>query len=136
MLMRSFKHIDNEDFYPKEYEHVEYSEVFRATKNINDLSVIDFLPSSIEYANQFKTFTRKFVQSDYSVSVFTDLDALKATVKRFPSLDAKTKAYAKGFTTINRGISHKENSNHHVNYFLYDYELNSPKNDFSVIEVR
>ena len=81
--MSSFKHIDNEDFYPKECEHVEYSVVFRATKNISDLSVIDFLPSSVEYKNQIKTFTRKLVQSDYSVSVFTDLDALKATVKGF-----------------------------------------------------
>ena len=45
-------------------------------------------------------------------------------------------AYAKGFTSIKRGISFKEDSKHHVEYFLYDYENNSPKDDFIIVEVR
>lgn len=134
--MNNFKHISDPAFYPKECDHFDHPVVYRAVKNTDVLCVSDFLPSSIENLNQLKTFKRKLVQSDYSVSVFTDLDALKKTVTKYPSLDAKTKAYAKGFTTIDRGISYKENSDHHVNYFLYDYELNSPKDDFSVIEVR
>lgn len=134
--MSRFKHINDTDLYPKECEHIDYSVVYRATKNTDILCVNDFLPSSIENRNQIKTFKRKLVQSDYSVSVFTDLDALKKTVKKYPTLNAKTKAYAKGFTTKIRGISCKENINHHVDYYLYDYEFNSPKDDFSVIEVR
>lgn len=30
----------------------------------------------------------------------------------------------------------EENKQHHVEYFLYDYENNSPKDDFVIVEVR
>lgn len=122
--------------YPKESQHVEHAEVYRATKSSDCLKVDDFLPSNIEYKNQRDTFRGQINQPFYSVSVFTDLDSLKKKVESFPALDGKIGAYAKGFTTIKRGISFKENSDHHVNYFLYDYENNSPKDDFQIIEVR
>lgn len=133
--MSKFKHIDNEDMCPNESQHVEYSEVYRATKNSAELKVEDFLPWNVEHANQMKTFKKQFKQPEYGLSVFTDLVSLKTKVASVPALGESTKAYAKGFTTIKRGISLKEKK-HHVEYFLYDYEYNSPKDDFQIVEVR
>ena len=82
-----------------------------------------------------KTFKKQFKQPEYGLSVFTDLGSLKTKVASVPALGESTKAYAKGFTTIKRGISLKEKK-HHVEYFLYDYEYNSPKDDFQIVEVR
>ncbi|MBR1855398.1 MAG: hypothetical protein IJ794_20025 [Lachnospiraceae bacterium] len=134
--MGKFKHIDNEDMCPDISQHVEYAEVYRATKSDDELHVEDFLPWNIEHTNQRKTFKNQFKQSQYGLSVFTDLGSLKNTVERFPALSDSINAYAKGFTTITRGISLKENAMHHVEYFLYDYEYNSPKDDFEIVEVR
>ena len=134
--MGKFKHIDNEDMCPDESQHVEYAEIFRATKSITELHVEDFLPWNVEHANQMKTFKNQFSQPNFGVSLSTDLDSLKETILRYPALDASINSYSKGFTTIKRRISLKENSNHHVDYFLYDYELNSPKDDFMIVEVR
>lgn len=131
-----FKHIDNRDMFPDEGQHIEYSEVYRAVKSIDILGVQDFLPWNIEHANQKKTFKKQFKQPAYGMSVFTELAALKDKVSKIPSLNESTNAYAKGFTTIKRGISLKEDYNHHVEYFLYDYECNSPKDDFRIVEVR
>ena len=133
--MSRFLHIDNDDMCPDESQHVEYAEVYRATKNIDVLKVEDFLPWNIEHANQRKTFKNQFKQPEYGLSVFTDLSTLKKKVNSIPSLDASTNSYARGFTTIKRGISLKE-KNHHVEYFLYDYLENSPKDDFRIVEVR
>ncbi len=134
--MNKFKHINDASLCPTESQHVEYAEVYRATKNSDILSVNDFLPWNVEYANQKKTFKHHFRQPNYGMSVFTKLDSLKNTIEIYPTLKESIKAYAKGFTTIKRGISLKENNAHHVDYFLYDYECNSPKDDFSIIEVR
>ena len=57
------------------------------------------------------------------------------TCTRYICSEERSEAYAKGFTTIKRGISLKEKK-HHVEYFLYDYEYNSPKDDFQIVEVR
>ena len=134
-IVGKFKHIDNDDMCPDESQHVEYAEVYRATKNTEILGVEDFLPWNVEYANQNKTFKRQFKKPEYGLSVFTNLDSLKDTVERIPALAERTNAYAKGFTTIKRGISLKEDKKHHVEYYLYDYENNSPKDDFEIIEV-
>lgn len=91
---------------------------------------------NIEHPNQMKTFKKLFHQPSYGLSIFTDLKALKNTVEKVPSLNETTVAYAKGFSTIARGISLKENAKHHVEYFWYDYEFNSPKADFGIVEVR
>lgn len=131
-----FKHIDNKDMCPDESQHVEYAEVYRAVKSTNILEVQDFLPWNIEHANQKKTFRKQFTQPEYGMSVFTDFEAMKSIVARIPTLNESTNAYAKGFTSIKRGISLQENKNHHVEYFLYDYENNSPKDDFKIVEVR
>ena len=133
--MEQFKHIP-EELWPDQSLHVEYDEVYRATESSDILRIIDFLPWNVEHANQKKTFRGLFKQPEYGLSLFTNLDSLKKTVLRLPALKAKTKAYAKGFTTIIRGVSTKENNLHHVEYYLYDYENNSPKDDFSIIEVR
>lgn len=133
--MSKFKHIDNEAMYPDESQHVAYDEVYRATKNVGKLDIEDFLPWNVEHPNQKKTFKKLFKQPEYGMSVFTDLETLKRVVAKYPSLDASTNAYAKGFTTIKRGISLEENK-HHVDYFLYDYVDNSPKDDFEIVEVR
>lgn len=131
-----FKHIDNRDMFPDESQHIEHSEVYRAVKSVDILDVQDFLPWNVEHANQRKTFRKQFKQPEYGMSVFTELEALKDKVSKIPSLNESTNAYAKGFTTIKRGISLKEDHNHHVEYFLYDYECNSPKDDFRIVEVR
>ncbi len=131
-----FKHILNKNMWPDESQHFEYAEVYRAVKSIDVLCVRDFLPWNVEHANQKKTFKKLFKQPEYGMSVFTDLEALKRTVAIIPTLDKSTNAYARGFTTIKRGVSFKENSKHHVDYFLYDYEFNSPKDDFKIVEVR
>lgn len=70
------------------------------------------------------------------MSVYTDINSLKEVVDRFPKLSASIHAYSRGFTSIRRGISTRENEHHHVEYYLYDYEDNSPKDDFLIIEVR
>ncbi len=121
--------------WPDESLHVEYAEVYRATKSRDVLKVEDFLPWNVEYHNQEETFKGQFNQPSYGMSVFTDLESLKRLVEKYPSMKAKMNAYAKGFTSISRGVSLKEDKKHHVEYFLYDYENNSPKDDFSVIEV-
>lgn len=124
------------DMWPDEKQHVEYTEVYRATHSTDDLKVEDFLPWNIEHPNQKKTFKNLFKQPEYGMSTYTDLESLKCVVEKFPKLDSATNAYAKGFTSIKRGISLKENSQHHVEYFLFDYEENSPKDDFKIAEVR
>lgn len=132
--MEKFKHMPKE-YWPDENSHVEYKEVYRGIKNIDTLSVDDFLPWNVEFKNRKKTFKNEFKQPEFGMSIFTDLDSLKKTVEKFPGLKNKTKGYAKGFTTIDRGISPKEDNKHHVDYYLYDYEHNSPKDDFEIIEV-
>ena len=133
--MDKFKHMP-EEFWPDERQHVAYAEVYRAVKSTDLLKVDDFLPWNVEHPNQMKTFKELFQQPNYGLSLFTDLISLKKVVVKIPSLNDKTNAYARGFTTIERGISLKENINHHVEYFLYDYEGNSPKDDFAIVEVR
>ena len=133
--MIQFKHIP-ENMWPDEKQHVEYAEVYRATHSTDDLKVTDFLPWNIEYANQKKTFKNLFKQPEYGMSVYTNLDSLKSTVGKFPKLNNATNTYAKGCTSIKRGVSLEENSQHHVEYFLFDYEGNSPKDDFEIVEVR
>lgn len=70
------------------------------------------------------------------MSVFTELDDLKKVVNRFPAMGETIKSFSKGFTSLNRGVSPKEDKSHHVEYYLFDYENNSPKDDFEIIEVR
>lgn len=134
-VLGKFKHMP-EAMWPREIDHVEYSEVYRATKSEDVLAVVDFLPWNVEYEKQRTTFRNTFKQPEYGMSVFTDLNDLKRTVCRFPALNKSTKAFARGFTTIKRGVSLRENQNHHVEYYLYDYENNSPKDDFTIVEVR
>lgn len=134
--MKKFKHIDNEALYPDESQHINHAEVYRATKSIDELKVKDFLPWNIEHANQRKTFRKQFRQPEYGLSLFTELTILKNKVAAIPQLNESTNAYAKGFTTLKRGISFKEDNKHHVEYYLYDYEYNSPKDDFKIVEVR
>ncbi|MBR4733322.1 MAG: hypothetical protein IK081_11195 [Lachnospiraceae bacterium] len=131
--MKQFKHMPRE-LWPNEAQHVEYATVYRATHNSDNLQIEDFLPWNIENPNQKKTFGPLF-QPEFGLSIFTDLQALKSIVELVPKLHKSTKAYAKGFTSINRGISLKENKRHHVEYFLFDYENNSPKDDFKIVEV-
>lgn len=131
-----FKHIPK-DLWPLRNEHVKYDEVYRAVKNKVELDVNDFSPSNVERRNKEKTFGKIINRSYYSVSLFTTLESLKATVLSLPKLDGKIKAYAKGFTSIERGVSTEEDKvKHHVDYFLYDYIDNSPKDDFCIVEVR
>lgn len=133
--MGKFKYMP-EEIWPDDSQHVDYAEVYRAVKSTDILKIEDFLPWNVEHPNQMRTFKNLFNQPKYGMSVFTDLDALRNTLVRYPALNDKTYAYARGFTTIKRGISLKENKQHHVEYFLYDYENNSPKDDFSIFEVR
>lgn len=133
--MQEFKHIPRE-LWPDIRDHVEYEEVYRATKSKDVLTVDDFLPWNIEYSNQKKTFKNLFKQPEYGMSVFTEYSALMSVLSRYPSLDRKTQSISKGRTSIIRGISTRENTNKHVDYFLYDYLNNSPKDDFEMIEVR
>ena len=133
--MNKFKYMPDE-VAPDDSEHVEYDKVYRAVKNIDELKIEDFLPWNIEHPNQKKTFKKLFKQPEYGMSVYTELSALQNKVETIPSLNKSTKAYAQGFTSIDRGISTKENNAHHVEYFLYDYLSNSPKDDFHIVEVR
>ena len=134
--MNNFKHIDNKDMYPSESQHIDYAEVYRAVKSTDTLVVDDFLPSNVEYANKGRIFRGLITQDYYGVSLFTDLESLKNNLKRFPALADTIKAYAKGFTSKNRGVSTRKDKRNHVNYYLYDYVNNSPKDDFSIVEVK
>ena len=118
------------DKWPNENEHITYDVVYRATKHTVNLTYEDFIPSNIENENAMDTF-KKFQKSDYSVSLFTDLEVLKSKT----SFSKKYNSYSKGFTSNKRGISTRESESKHVNYYLYDYIENSPCDDFSVIEV-
>lgn len=133
--MGKFKYMPD-DICPDDSEHIDYKEVYRAVKSTDKLAVSDFLPWNVEHHNSKKTFKNLFKKPEYGLSVFTTLSDLKETVEKYPALDDSTKAYAKGYTTIKRGISTKESQNHHVEYFLYDYLNNSPKDDFFILEVR
>ena len=133
--MQQFKYMPRE-IWPVESQHVEYEVVYRGVHNSEDLEIEDFLPWNVEHKNQKKTFKNLFEQPEYGMSTYTDLDTLKSIVEKYPKLNKATKAYAKGFTSIRRGISLEENKQHHVEYFLYDYENNSPKDDFVIVEVR
>lgn len=82
-----------------------------------------------------KTFRNLFEMHNYGMSVFTELKDLKRIVSRFPAIGETTKSFSKGFTSLRRGVSPKEDKSHHVEYYLFDYELNSPKDDFEIIEV-
>lgn len=132
--MGKFQYIP-EELWPEETEHIEYAEVYRAIKSIDTLEITDFLPWNIENSDQKRLFRKTFQQPGYGMSVFTNLNSLKDSVRKYPALKRKTNAYAKGFTTIERGISLRENEKHHVDYFLYDYKNNSPKDDFVIWEV-
>ena len=46
--MDIFKHMPSE-LWPNECDHVEYSEVYKATKHANELGVDDFIPWNIEH---------------------------------------------------------------------------------------
>ena len=120
------------ELWPKESEHIDYDPVFRAVKSTELLTVNDFLPWNIEHRNQKKTFKTLFKQPEYGMSVFTELDSLMKKIDEIPSLKKHTKSVAKGRTSKARGISPKENQEHHVEYFLYDYINNSPKDDFEI----
>ncbi len=133
--MKEFKYIPK-NFWPSVEEHVQYETVYRGVKSINQLQVEDFLPWDIENPNQMKKFKNMFKQPFFGTSIYTNLDSLRKTVCKYPALNSKIKAYAVGFTTIEKGISTREDSNHHVDYYLYDYVNNSPKNDFNILEVR
>lgn len=124
-----------EAIWPSENDNVEYSTVYRATKSVELLKVDDFLPWNIEHKNQMKRFRNLFEQHNYGLSVFTDLKTLKKTVNRYPALKETTASFSIGFTSLKRGVSLKEDDNHHVEYFLFDYINNSPKDDFEIIEV-
>ena len=104
--MDKFKYMPKE-FWPNECDHIEYSEVYRATKHANELKVDDFLPWNIEHHNQMKTFKNQFKKPHFGLSLFTNLESLKNKVDSLPVLNDSTNAYAKGFTTIKRGISTK-----------------------------
>ena len=126
-----------EEYRPMESEHVEHQCVYRATKSTDILKVEDFLPSVIENPYMLETFGKLVNKQElYGVSLFTDLDALKEMLKKKVSLDRKINSFSKGFTTITKGISTKANSHCHLEYYLYDYENNNPKDDFEIIEVR
>ena len=48
------------EYWPDENSHVEYKEVYRGIKNIDTLSVDDFLPWNVEFENRKKTFKNEF----------------------------------------------------------------------------
>ena len=81
--MNEFKYIENKEMWPKESQHVEYAEVYRAVKSTEKLSVEDFMPWNIEHANQKRLFKNKFKQPEYGMSVFTSLESLKKKVSEF-----------------------------------------------------
>lgn len=66
------------------------------------------------------------------MSVFTNIDSLILKLQRIPALRNKIKTISRGRTSIKRGISTAENNDHHVEYYLYDYLNNSPKDDFDI----
>ena len=129
--MKEFVHIPRESW-PKEEEHVEYNTVYRATQNVIELAIEDFLPWNIEHKNQMKTFKNQFNRNQYGMSVFTNLESLISMIQMLPSLKMKTRTISVGHTSLERGISTKEDKKHHVEYYLYDYINNSPKDDFSI----
>lgn len=129
-FMSDFKDVPDK-YCPDKSEHIKYNTIFRGIVHLDKLDYTDFLPSHIQYERQRKTFKNLFnSSSDYSCSLFTELDTLKISVSQIRRL----RGYAQGFTDIKRGVSCKENRDHHVDYFLYDYENNSPCDDFKVIE--
>ena len=57
--MDIFKHMPSE-LWPNECDHVEYSEVYKATKHANELGVDEFVPWNIGDQNQMETFKDRF----------------------------------------------------------------------------
>ena len=84
------------ELWPNECDHVEYSEVYKATKHANELGVDDFLPWNIEHHNQMKTFKNQFEKPRYGLSLFTNLESLKNKVDSLPVLNQCSQLKTKG----------------------------------------
>ena len=117
-----------EDLKPKKEENVVYDITYRAIQH-SDLTKYDFVPTNIEKPGR-KKFWR--IRGYYGVSLFDDLDKLKGKVESIPSLEKTTVGFAVGHTYIGKGISTIAND-HHINYYLYDWENNNPYVDFKKI---
>lgn len=135
--MSKFIHIPDQ-YEPFIKSHHDYRPVYRAVENVTTLDYTDFLPSIIENQDSSSNFDGVINDKDqplnkYSTSVFTDIDMLKKKIEQVPILKKKKKAIAEGFTTNSRGVSTKKKDGH-VNYYLYDYMNNSPKDDFKICE--
>lgn len=120
-----FIHIPDELWGKIENENKEqHDRVYRLVKNI-DLTYKDFLPTNVEHPERenFNTL------SSFSVSLFSNRNSLDSLRQR-PTF--KSFYVALGKTDINKGVCSIADSKGHINYYLYDYEYNSPCSDFEV----
>lgn len=81
--------------------------------------------------NQHKE--RKYKLSDFSVSLFLNIEKGKEILWKDDSLKKDYPAIALGFTCSGKGYSVVDNQTH-LSYYLFDYVNNNPYNDFSTIE--
>ena len=120
------------DKQPLESEHVQYDIVYRAMYNQDCDDINNFLPTYIERNYKPESFFDKD-QQKFSLSVFTNEEDLITTIRPIYKTWIKVTALAKGKTDIEKGISTSSDKGH-VNYYLYDYLNNSPKNDFQYLK--
>lgn len=128
------KFVDNIplQFQPREEEHVIHVDAIRALKD-NKCDIDSFLPTFLE-RNKRSFFGDGFSKSNYSMSLFTSLEAIHLKFNSVSIFWKKHKGLAQGTTSIERGISLKASADGHIDYFLYDAYNNNPCSDFKVIE--
>lgn len=128
------KFVDNIplQFQPHEEEHVIHVGAIRALKD-NRCDIDSFLPTFIE-RNKHSFFSGSFSKSEYSMSLFTSLEALHLKFNFHAIFWKNHKGVAQGTTSIKRGISLKAGTDGHIDYFIYDTYNNNPCDDFKVIE--
>lgn len=126
-----------EEFFPDISEHINYSPVYRAIENVDSINIQDFIPTNIEEEGRNGFFSKSennYQRDHYSVSVYTNHNQLCKKLNSCVKLQSRFKGIAKGFTTIEKGVSTKKNKKSHVNYYLFDYINNSPYTDFELLE--
>ena len=104
--------------------------VFRALYS-NEITVGDFIPSIFDMRATRKKGYNPDSPGSYSVSLFPSLDVYRLKCDASKGFRTSHPAVAVGKTSLLRGYSCRDNDIH-VSYFLYDYEDNSPAEDFKI----
>lgn len=122
-----------EKFIPEETEHVDHFRVVRALID-NKCNIRSFLPTFLEPGRANSISFNPDDPESYSLSLYKTIDDLNNATRAFKSFWKTHKGYGIGFTSLNRGISLKEDVNTgHIAYYIADTYNNNPCDDFECL---